>query len=681
MKLLIAEKPSVALSSYKPLLEQMENESFQKKDGYIEGKNWCISWCIGHLVGLSFPDEYEGWDAWSEEVLPMFPMKWKYTIQSGTSKQFKILSGLINRCSMVVNGADAGREGELIFRRVMEVATTKRIEGRRLWINSFVMKDMIKGWKEMKDSGEYQHLYDCAMARAKSDWLVGMNFSRGYILRTGIRQLSVGRVQTPTLALIVKRDNEVENWVESFFYELIGKWQGINFNYYDAEGKEFESAEVLEELRARLTKSVAELTKKEVSDRHTNPPKPFDLLKLQKEANSRFDMKAHKTLKIAQELYEKKLITYPRTDSEYLPESMKDECFQILDGLLVGSIKPFLKDRGSSFSFFNNSKVSDHYAIIPTGQDPDGLSEDEMKLFQMIRERYITAFCKPYRFRQTDLELNCSDHLFKASVKQEIDKGFKGIKGNEEIPSDDQIVTNEISAEIGDRDSFTTLEIEKKKRSKPKYYTEGSLLTAMETAGKKIEEEELREAMKGRGLGTPATRSSIFELLKKREYVSVQGKYLVSTEKGRKLIEIVSEELASAELTGEWEFKLKQIEKGKFSYGQFMQEIEDFVVSGISEIKKMEVDLTGLASQSNANGHKCPSCKSSMKLNDYGVFCTSCEFKIWRKVAGKKLSDNMLERLLTKGETTKIKGLKGAKGKFDCKLVLQQTGSLKFKFD
>lgn len=567
MKLLIAEKPSVAVSSYRPLLEQLENESFEKKDGYLQGKNWCITWCVGHLVELSFPDGYPGWDSWSFEVLPMFPKEsdWKYTIQSSTKKQFEVLSSLINRAELVVNGADAGREGELIFRRVINLATSKPVEQKRLWINSFVMKDMVKGWREMKSGREYQSLYQSAMARAKSDWLIGMNLSRGYIINTGVKQLSVGRVQTPTLGLIVKRDNEVENWVESWYFQLAGIWKGIRFHYYDEEGKEFENDEILKGIIERCSQSLAELTKKEVNDRHTNPLKPFDLLKLQKEANGKLGFKAQRTLDLAQKLYEKKMITYPRTDSEYLPDSMKSECFEILEKVTGQEERSYLKGQSDNFAFFNSSKVTDHYAIIPTGQDPENLSEDELKIYELVRNRFVIAFCKPYRYRQTDMSLLCDAYEFRASVKQELEKGYKGLFGNDdEEKEDEQLVVNEIMAEVGEKDRFSELEIERKKRTKPSYYTEGTLLTAMETAGKTISDESLREAMKGRGLGTPVTRSGVFELLKRREYISVQGKHLISTEKGRKLISIVSEPLASAEMTGEWEFKLKQMEKGKY---------------------------------------------------------------------------------------------------------------------
>lgn len=672
MKLLIAEKPSVANKDYRALLEEVEHESFQKRNGFLEGKNWCISWCVGHLVQMAYPEEY-GWTGWGVESLPMIPTDWKYMVKKNTKDQFDVLKGLIERADVVVNGADAGREGELIYRLVMEMANTNGIQEKRLWVNSFVMKDMVKGWNNLKPGAEYKRLYDAAIMRAKSDWLVGMNFSRGYSAKTGVKGLSVGRVQTPTLALIVKRDDEVENWKEAKFYELHTKWKGVDLAYYLEGRKDIDNHALIDSALQACKGKEGELTHLEENEKKNAPGKPFDLAGLQKEANKVYGLKAQETLDAAQKLYEGKVVTYPRTDSEYLPDSMKDEAFETLMKIANNDEKGILRGKDESFAFFNSGKVTDHFAIIPTGADPEDLGANESKVYQLIRDRFVLAFGKPYRYKQTDLLVVCEGHEFRAALKVVVDKGFRGLgEDSEEENEDVQVFSGTLDASVGDRSSMDDLEILERKRSKPKYHTEGTLITAMETAGREIEREDLREVLKGQGLGTPATRAGVIETLKRKEYIIAKGKFVISTAKGRQLIKLVDDSVSSAEMTGQWEFKLKQIEKGEYEVGTFRNEIEEMVKNVTKSFaEKDESFEKGMQTEANT----CPCCGGLMSINDHGAFCKdeSCGLKIWRKMASKKLPDGAINDLVIKGKTKKMKGFKGKSGKpFEASLKLDK---------
>lgn len=673
MKLLIAEKPSVALKNYRELLENAEGESFVSKDGYLLGKNWIITWVYGHLVEMEYPEAY-GWTDWN--VLPMFPKEWKYKTKSGAEKQFKIIQGLMAKSTEIVNGTDAGREGELIYGLLKDQCPTGAIE-KRLWVNSYVLKDMLKGWSNLipRSSDRFQNLFSAALARAKADWLVGMNFSRGYILKTGVHKLSVGRVQTPSLALIVNRDNEVENWKEKFFSELYCFWNGIEFKYADERGvSDFDTSDKLRSVLNECMDHLALLIEKSVTSKSNFCPKPFNLINLQKAGNNKYGYTAQEILDSAQRLYEAKLITYPRTDSEYLPKNMHDEAVDILSKVSSNKEKEVLRMSSESFSFFNDSKVTDHYALIPTGLEIGSISGVDKDVYELIRLRFVMAFSKPYKYDQTDLVIDCNSHSFKTNLKAVTDWGYKAIFNDDDEDEDGFKLYDGPELSEGMKSVVDGLRIDTKKRTLPKYFTEATLLTAMEHAGRLIEDEELSNAIKKKGLGTSVTRSGIIELLKRKEYVHKKGNFLISTTKGRELIKIVDERVSSPEMTGEWEYKLIQVENGELDSRAFLSEIEAYITELCKTFSaKVEMNVT------TGNETKCPKCSSVLKVNDYGMFCNdTCGLKLFRTFAGKKLSDKVLSILLSGKPTPLIKGFKSKKGtKFETKLQLKE-GKIEF---
>ncbi|MDQ3000768.1 MAG: DNA topoisomerase [Fibrobacterota bacterium] len=691
MKLLIAEKPAVA-RTLKEMLERMEGERFTQRDGYFEGRSYWISWCVGHLVGLSDPDEY-GWKQWRLQDLPMVPKAWKLKVLPGVEKQFRVLQDLIGRCDSIINATDAGREGELIYGLVAEKAGSGNKSLSRLWLNSFVPADMEKAWKKLIPGQRMAPLYQSALCRAKADWLVGMNLSRGYALGTGTRKLSVGRVQTPTLGLIVKRDLEIENWKDRVFFQLTGLWRQLRFLYVRDKETKFDISNELLVIQRTCEGQQAELVVFEKQQRKQYPPKPFDLGGLQKSANKILGLKAATTLEIAQSLYEKKWITYPRTDSQYLPEGMKEDAWATLQKVATIPEKEVCLSPSDHFSFFDSSKVSDHFAIIPTGQmnGQERLEEKERKVFDLIRSRFVLAFGRPYEFEEYRLELACMGLSFKARATRELKIGFKALfkttSSKEENlfqEEPENKLTASLAWHVGERDILHGLTLDQKKATKPLPYTEATLLSAMETAGKAITDEAHREAMKERGLGTPATKAAIIEKLKIQEYITAQGKSLLSTVKGRELIHLVDEKVASPEMTGDWEFKLNQIAKGKFGAGDFLDEIISYV-SGLGasftsakakSFSSRIYEVQPARTMSKTDSNLCPKCqKAGFRENSYGLFCEDkdgCGFKLWAKVGEKKLSPKNLTDLLSKGKTGMIKGFKSKEGKkFDAALKLQ----------
>ncbi|MBF0431374.1 MAG: topoisomerase C-terminal repeat-containing protein [Fibrobacteria bacterium] len=683
MKVLIAEKPSVATGAYRELLEKVEGERFSKRDGYLEGQNYTITWCVGHLVGLSMPQDY-GW-TWRLDSLPMVPDRWLTYVMPRTQKQFKILADLCKKADTIIHGADAGREGELITNQALSRVGVREKKQLRLWVNSFDLPSLTKAWKGMKEASEYRPLLASAVARSRADWLVGLNGTMGYSVKTGERGLSVGRVQTPTLALIVQRDLDIENWKDRHYYQVQGDWNKLRFTWYDDSGTDIENEEAAQALRDKLDGGEGELKSISKTEKKESPGKPFDLTELQKAANKAYGIKAADTLKLTQTLYENKFVSYPRTDSQYIPETMKDEVVTIAGKVMRPEEKPLMRSSRENFIFFNSKKVTDHYAIIPTGVPPKNLGANELKIYELIRSQFVQAFMKPHIHEEYKLELVVKKESMKATVRRILDKGFKtNWKPKKEKPDDEpsNYITEPLTHKKGDIAPLENAQVVNKKATKPKHYTEATLLTAMSTAGRVIENEEMREAMKERGLGTPATKASIIERLKTVAYIEEKGKKLLSTPKGKGLIGMVDARLKSPEMTGDWEYKLNQMAKGKYESADFKAEIIKYVGDLVDSIKKN--DFSSFSQTATQNNHTCPKCKKS-KLFQYPKIwkCSNydCGFILWPKMAGKKLSEKNLVELVTTGKTGPVKGFKSKKGKmFDAAIFLNERFEAKFKF-
>ena len=724
MILLVAEKPSVANQHYRPMLERLEGEKFTQGDGCLIGKNHCITWCVGHLITLAPLDAYPGFEGgWRLSNLPLLPEKFRLMEIESTKKQLNVVRQMMEQADVLVNGADAGREGNLIFDLILDYTPTfKQKTIKRLWVNSYVAKDLDKAWKNLEDATQRVNLSYAARLRQRADWMVGLNATRAYTLTAGRgKMISVGRVQTPTLNLVVERDAIVEQFKELYYYSVVGTWKGFQAQYL-AEDKvavfEIEAGANAVVTRCSPPVDIA-IAKIDTQQKKQFPQKPFDLTELQKEGNKRFKYSAQQVLDCAQNLYEKKLLTYPRTDSQYLPDNMKQEAYALAQRLATPEQKGVMRSAEENFVFINSSKVTDHYAIIPTGEAPNGLPEMEQKIYDLAKERFVQAWLKPYVWNEMEVILNAQAgsstgtptlDIFRLKLKQNEDLGFralvkeeakgkkkkKGDSGSEagmtdggataEGKGDSDEITNLVESfpewNVGDHAPFDSIELQKKKKSKPKYYTEATLLAAMKTAGKQIENEELAEAMKDRGLGTPATQAGIIETLKKRGFIEAQKNYLVSTARGREVIELMDEKVKSPEMTGEWEYQLSQVEKGKLSPVEFRDGIVEYV-------KQLFADLHArygcqFERETVTDAINCPKCGQPMEIAPWGYTCKNeaCAFKIGHTVAGRMLSHHEMKELLTNKAIGPLVGFKSKKGtEFAAKLTVDKDFNIQFEFE
>lgn len=575
----IAEKPSVARDIAKIL------NADQPKGGYYEGNGYQVTWTYGHLCTLKEPHEYSSdWKQWNLRALPMIPPRFgiKLIEHPNYVKQFSVIEFLMKNATMIVNCGDAGQEGELIQRWVMQKAGAT-CPVKRLWISSLTEESIREGFDNLKDEVAFQPLYEAGLARAIGDWLLGMNATRLYTLRYGGNKqvLSVGRVQTPTLALIVNRQKEIDNFVSTPYWELKTTYRETVFNSVKGKYQDKEEAErALETIVGKLFQ-VSSISNKKGSE---YPPKLFDLTSLQVECNKKFGFSADETLKLIQALYERKLTTYPRVDTTFLSDDIYPKCTNILKGLrdyqtitapLLG--KKLLK----SNKVFNNAKVTDHHAIIPTGVYPDSLSANEMKVYDLITKRFIACFYPACQIATTTVLGKVEKEQFKATGKQILDPGWRVVFNQEdEDESDDKVddknklLPDFVKGETGEHKPA----LQERSTTPPKLYTEATLLRAMETAGKFVDQEELSDALKENGIGRPSTRAAIIETLFKRKYISKERKNLVPTKTGTELIDTIDEELLkSAELTGIWEKKLREIEKKSYDASQFIEELKEMV--------------------------------------------------------------------------------------------------------
>ena len=580
MKVCITEKPSVARDIAAIL------GASARKDGYFEGNGYCVTWTYGHLCCLKEPADYDArWKYWSLVSLPMIPPRFgiKLIKDKGIEKQFKVIKSLVGSADEVINCGDAGQEGELIQRWVMQKAGVK-CPVKRLWISSLTDEAIKQGFLTLQPESEYKLLYEAGLSRAIGDWLLGLNATRLYTLKYGCSgtTLSVGRVQTPTLALIVERHRQIVNFVSQDYWELKTKYRDAVFS---AKSGKFDKKELAEKAVNDIQNEIFTVTDVSEKKGRENPPRLFDLTSLQVECNKLWGWTADETLRLIQSLYEKKVATYPRVDTTYLPDDIYPKVPEILKKMTpYANLTATLLERKitKSKKVFDNSKVTDHHAIIPTGESPSALVGDERKMYHLIARRFIAAFYPDCEFNTTTVTGVAGKIEFKATGKVIINPGWKIIYAKDAKPetseNNDENEENPDSElpmfEVGESGEHSPFLV-KKSTQPPKPYTEGTLLRAMESAGKSVDDEELREAMKENGIGRPSTRSAIIETLFKRRYLIRQRKNIHPTQAGIDLIDTIRTDLLkSAKLTGLWENKLRQIERGTYSAAEFINEIK-----------------------------------------------------------------------------------------------------------
>ncbi|MBF0543477.1 MAG: DNA topoisomerase 3 [Candidatus Riflebacteria bacterium] len=732
-KLVFAEKPSVGREIARILNANQRNE------GYFEGNNYIVTWGIGHLITLAEPSaQNPDWKNWSISNLPMVPEKWKLSVIPDSAKQFEIVKKLFSRKDIetIINAADAGREGELIFRYVLKhCECSKKV--LRLWISSMTDEAITEGFKKLRPSEEFNNLGAAAESRSRADWLVGMNFTRAYTKKFGV-MLTVGRVQTPTLAIVVFRQNDIENFKPTDYFEVQLDFGTFKALWNDLKEKENPSRiserntalKILEKISGKPTK-VENLTK---SKKKQPPPFLYDLTTLQREANSKFGYSASNTLQIAQILYEKKkVITYPRTDSRFLTDDIHPTLkarFQALPNDYRDYLKEISgKTLSKSKRVFDNSKVHDHHAIIPTEQrirDINSFTEGERKIYDLIARRFISVFFPDMEYLSTTLLLSCENEFFKASGRIITNPGWRALydQVSQLIDDDDEEkVSNIPDFKKGELVTPQKSEILTKQTKPPLNYTEATLLQTMETAGRLIKDEEMKLAMKDSGLGTPATRAEIIEKLIRVGYMVREKKKLIPTEKGKELIKLCDPRLKSPELTGDWEKRLTLISRGGESQEKFMLDIAVYVRNLVSAIKsenflnvKFE-ETQSLKNQPNRSPlsvqpklrsqsklptksklpeqSKLPEKKQSKKINDcekigpcplckigkiiegsraFGCdrFREGCRFILIEKTfMGKKISPSTVKQILSGKPSRVLKGFISANGdEFSGKLLL-----------
>lgn len=614
MILCIAEKPSVGRDIARVLGANTQH------DGFMEGNGYCVTWTFGHLCALLDPHEYnEQWKGWNLSSLPMVPTRFgiKVSEDKGIQKQFNTIKTLIAQATEVINCGDAGQEGELIQRWVYQKAGCK-VPVKRLWISSLTEDAIREGFQKLKDQSEYQRLYEAGMMRAIGDWLLGMNATRAYTLRyaKGVgkdRQvLSIGRVQTPTLALIVKRQHEIEHFVPRTYWELKTIYRDTTFSAQLPVEEDDYAITSLDKglaLVDSIKELLLEITSVEKKKGTEFAPRLFDLTSLQVECNKKFGLSADDTLKVIQSLYEKHVTTYPRVDTTYLSDDIYPKVPATLQGIKdyfpqVAPLLPLKADgkKGAdslpkSKKVFDNKKVTDHHAIIPTGQRPDNLSELERKVYNMVALRFIAAFYPDCEVSNTTVLAKAGEIDFKVTGRQILKMGWREIFAKEKQEDDPQEEQKSLPAFVKGESGPHQPQLQEKTTTPPKYYTEATLLRAMETAGKTVDDEELRDAMKENGIGRPSTRAAIIEKLFQRKYIVREKKNIHATELGINLIHtIISPLLKSAELTGLWEKKLREIERGTFTAQQFLDELKQMTSEVVHEVK---ADKAGM---------RCPVC-------------------------------------------------------------------------
>lgn len=730
MTVCIAEKPSVA----REIAQILGARS--RHDGYLEGNGYVVTWTFGHFCTLKTPDDYtDDWKKWRLDTLPMIPEKFEIKLigNKGVKKQFDIIKKLLKSAALVINCGDAGQEGELIQRWVLQHAKY-RGPVQRLWISSLTSQAIRSGFNNLKPASDYNNLFYAGSSRAIGDWLLGMNATRAYTLKHGgyKQVLSIGRVQTPTLAMLVTRFLEIQNFKPEPYWELHTLYRETDFHY---EKGRFEKKETGQKLLEQVTGKPFEIIEVKKKNGKEYPPYLFDLTSLQVNANKRFGFSADRTLKIVQSLYEQKIVTYPRVDTNYLPNDIYPKIAGTLQQMgqysqftqsLLG--KPIRK----SSKVFNDKKVTDHHAIIPTGSEKQ-LSGDEQKIYDAIARRFIAAFYPDCLVANTTVIGVVDGVRFKATGKEILDPGWrvlypkpasksKGVNTGSSATartgkdgkkaSEENILPEFKEGEKGPHEP----QLIEKMTQPPKHYTEATLLRGMETAGRKVDDRELRDLMKANGIGRPSTRANIIETLFRRKYAFRQKKLIIASETGIQLIgQIQNDLLKSAELTGQWEKQLREIENGNHSAGQFIKDMKGMVSKLIDEVKAARANPK-IASSAPArkfgtakkNGRKstvnqkiantsgkgkkplleqtCPKCRNGKLLKGktaYGcsAYKAGCDFRLPFQFMDKKISDNQLGRLLKLGSTVTLKGFIQNGKKVNGKLVFDASHHLQFQPD
>lgn len=688
--LIITEKPSVARDIANAL------GTFKRGEDFFENENYIISWSLGHIVELYEPEDYDKkYKFWTLQTLPIIPSEFKFKPIKKTEKRLKILKSLIDRkdVDIIVNACDAGREGELIFREILLLSKPKNKKIKRLWLSAMTKDEITREFKALRNASEFDKLGESAFSRTEGDWLVGINATRAFTRRWGTL-LSIGRVQTPTLNIVCSREAEIRSFKPETYFELEGIFKKDDFTYkgtyISKDGNtRFKDADLIKQLQEKLKNKEGIVRNLQIKENRNLPPLLYDLTELQRDANKLFGYSAQHTLDIAQSLYEtRKLITYPRTDSRFLPSSLKGAVKGIIEKLRETEYSSFserILEKGIKFNsrIINDAGVTDHYAIIPTGVTKTlaFLKKDEANIFDLILKRFLSVFLEPAIILKINFDTEIKKEIFKTSLSQTKYSGWMEIYG--EKSSGD-------FAYLKEKDSVKniSLDVLEKQTQPPQRFTEAALLLAMENAGKLIEDEELKEAMKEKGLGTPATRASIIERLIEVGYLERIKKALIPTEKGMRLIELASmmnvEEILSPALTGEWEKKLIDIERGLAKSNEFMNGIIDLTKSIVEKVKSYSGSFSVLKGSEEPLG-KCPKCGGSVFEEARSFTCENvkdkrCDFVLWKKLKNRSIDRDTAVKLLN-GEVVEIKKfLSSNKRYFNAKIKLED-GKITFVFN
>jgi len=676
MKLVISEKPSVAASIAKVI------GADTKENGYYEGSGYIVSWCVGHLIELAQPQEYNAiYEKWSYDTLPIIPEEWKYSVKADTKAQYKVLRELMHRDDIesVVCATDAGREGELIFRLVYNQAgCTKPME--RLWISSMEDSAIREGMDNLKPGREYDRLYKAALARQEADWLVGINGTRLFTVLYGGRVLKVGRVQTPTLAMIVDREVEIGGFKKKQYFMT-----HILVNGIDAVSDRIDVRADADALLSRCKDSSAIVTSIVKEDKKSAMPKLYDLTSLQRDANKMFGFTAKKTLDHTQALYERKLVTYPRTDSRFLTDDMESTANDVIEAVKKTiTFVPGVTYEPDIKPVMNSKKVSDHHAIIPTVEiaksDLNALSEDEKKVLYLIATRLLEATSAPYLYTTQKVVFDCGGTEFTANGKLVRNSGWKvyeealrnyyKISSKNDSNTDDNTSEEQKLPDIKDGEIFDKVDgkVTEHFTKPPSRYTEATLLSAMEKAGS----EDMENDVERKGLGTPATRADIIEKLVKDGFVKREKKNLIPTDNGIKLITILPDKVKSAKLTAEWENNLSLIAKGDSEYDDFISGIVSMVEELVGTYSEVSVEDKKLFSNTEILG-RCPNCGADVIKGKYGAYCKDKCGMMFGKLMGVALSDAQIKAILA-GKKILVKGIKkkSGDGTYDAYLTPEQ---------